>query len=419
MSRMNLLSSIRCAQSTLSPRRLAWLAIPLILFLAACGTASGGQPTPTPVPPVVSVEKAVFPVERGSIIMKKDLAGEVIPSKQDDLFFRASGFVNRIVVKQGDLVKKDDILAEIQVDDLMNQLQQANIDLEVARSNLSKAKGQRQLDLDRAKAEVVIKQKYVDMGAIDVQQAYGVTREKAQLNLDIANQNLTLAQQALEMMKADSNPYEEQAVQRSQLAVDRLQKLVSERQIVAPYDGQILRSLARPGTQVDAFSTMFVIGDPSELVVRAAMDYDLQDKLSADSAVTLRVISDAKDPKDMYAAKFLPNFLPISTVKKNEDTTTALTGLTTDYLYFSLPKDVPADKAPVGRSVFLSVILGKKDNVLLLPPAAIREYKGLNFVIVQEGTRRRRVEITEIGLKGTDRWEITADLKPGDQVLGP
>jgi hypothetical protein len=56
---------------------------------------------------------------------------------------------------------------------------------------------------------------------------------------------------------------------------------------------------------------------------------------------------------------------------------------------------------------------------LLLPPAAIREYKGLNFVILQEGDRRRRVEINEIGLKSTDRWEILGDLKEGDQVLGP
>ena len=53
-----------------------------------------------------------------------------------------------------------------------------------------------------------------------------------------------------------------------------------------------------------------------------------------------------------------------------------------------------------------------------LPPSAIREYKGFNFVIVQDGDRRRRVEINEIGLKGEDLWEIKADLQEGDQVLG-
>jgi hypothetical protein len=36
-----------------------------------------------------------------------------------------------------------------------------------------------------------------------------------------------------------------------------------------------------------------------------------------------------------------------------------------------------------------------------------------------EGDRRRRVEINEIGLKTTERWEVIADLQEGDQVLGP
>jgi adenine deaminase len=65
------------------------------------------------------------------------------------------------------------------------------------------------------------------------------------------------------------------------------------------------------------------------------------------------------------------------------------------------------------------ITLGRKDDALLLPPAAIREYRGLNFVIVQEGERRRRVEIQKIGLKSTDHWEVIADLQEGDQVLGP
>jgi multidrug efflux pump subunit AcrA (membrane-fusion protein) len=273
------------------------------------------------------------------------------------------------------------------------------------------------LDLDKANADVVIAQKHVDLAKIDVDQAFGTDKEKAQLNLDIAQQNLTLAQQSLNMMTSDSNPYEEQAVERSQLAVQRLEKLISERQILAPYDCQVLRSLARPGTQVDAFSTMFVVGDPSNLVVRAPMDNDLQSKLSANSEVSLRLESDPKDAKTTYPTQFLPNFLPITTIQK--DNSSSSSGLNTDYLYFTLPKNIPADKVPVGRSVFLTIIQGRKENVLLLPPAAIREYKGLNYVIVQDGNRRRRVEISEIGLKGTDRWEITADLKVGDKVLGP
>jgi len=116
-----------------------------------------------------------------------------------------------------------------------------------------------------------------------------------------------------------------------------------------------------------------------------------------------------------YPVSFLPNFLPMT---ENENSTTSFLP-TADYFYFEIGDGVPQDELVVGRSIFLNVVLGRKDDALLLAPAAIREYKGLYFVIVQEGERRRRVEITEVGLKAVDKWEIVADLQPGDQVVGP
>ncbi len=84
-----------------------------------------------------------------------------------------------------------------------------------------------------------------------------------------------------------------------------------------------------------------------------------------------------------------------------------------------MPAELSREELPVGRTVNLKIVLGRKDDALLLPPAAVREYKGLRFVIVIDGDRRRRVEINEIGLQSNDRWEVIADLNEGDQVLGP
>ena len=127
-----------------------------VIVLAACAPGSGGSPTPTPLPPVSSYEKSIFTVEEGPIVEEKQLMGEIVPSRQEELFFRASGFVTRVSVKQGDVVKKGTVLAEMQVDDLLNQLQQARIDLEVAQANLAKDKAQREYDIQKATAEVTI-----------------------------------------------------------------------------------------------------------------------------------------------------------------------------------------------------------------------------------------------------------------------
>lgn len=384
----------------------------LAVFLAACGTSRSGQPTPTPLPPLVSYEKAVYKVERGPIVSETKIPGEIVPSKQDELFFRASGFVTRVVVKRGDVVKKGDVLAEMQIDDLLNQLQQARIDLEVAQADLAKNKEQHDYDVEKAKADVAIWQKRVELAEMDVQSTNGENRKRAEIDLEITKQNLILAEQSLQLISDDVNTYLEQAVKRSELAVKRLEGLVSERQIVAPYDCIILKSLIRPGQQVDAFYTVFNVGDPTVLIVRTQYDYDLNSKLTKDTEASLFL---GADDLTSYPVHFLPNFLPIT---KTEEAAQSQTS-SADYLYFSVPVDMSREDIPVGRSVNLKIVLGRKDDALLLPPAAIREYKGLNFVIVMDGDKRRRVEINEIGLKTNDRWEIVADLQPGDQVLGP
>lgn len=384
------------------------------LSLAACGPGGLGGATPTPLPPLVNVQKAVFTVQRGPIVSLQDMTGEIVPSRQDELFFRSSGFITRVTVKNGDTVKQGDILAELQVDDLLNQLQQVQIDLEVAQANLAKYQAQRGFDIAKAEADVVIWEKRLALAQIDLDAAFGANKERAQLNYDITEQNLKTAQESLRLVKEDNNPYMEQAVKRSALAVERIEALLSERQIVAPYDAVILRVSIRPGQSVDAYFTAFVLGDPAELVVRTPINYDLVPLLNRDSEVTMYF---QRGDTQGYRLQYLPNFLPVSAPEG--DTARNLSARGGDNFYFRLPDDIPADEVRVGRQVSVSLLLGKKDDALLLPPAAIREYRGLHFVIVQDSDRRRRVEIEQIGLKTNERWEVFADLEEGDQVLGP
>jgi multidrug efflux pump subunit AcrA (membrane-fusion protein) len=384
----------------------------LIAVLTACSPGSGSKPTPTPLPPVLNYEKTIFKVEKGSIVSEKKVSADIVPSKQDDLFFRASGFINRVVVKQGDKVKKGDVLAEMQVDDLLNQLQQARIDLEVAQANMEKDKSQKLFELKKANSDVYVLQKKVELAKLALVDANDAETKKAQIYVDMAEADLALAQQNLELLSNESSTYMEQAVKRNELAVQRLEGMLTERQITAPYDGVILKSNIRPGQQVDAFFIVLSIGDPTDLVIRAQPDEELSKSLTQGSTAKLLIKADLKDG---YDVAYLPDFVPLTTTTETKSTV-----MTLDYIYFALPKDVPAAQVSVGRNVYLNVILGKKDNVLMLPPAAIREYKGLKFVIVQEGDKRRRVEINEIGLKSTDKWEvIAADLREGDQVQGP
>ncbi|MFZ6030969.1 MAG: efflux RND transporter periplasmic adaptor subunit [Chloroflexota bacterium] len=393
--------------------RVFYLVVCWMVFLSACGAGAGAKATPTPLPAIQQYEPTIYTVEQGPIVADTTLSGQVVPSRQDALFFRTSGFVTRVLVKEGERVEEGQLLAEMQVDDLFNQLEQANIDLAVAQANLAKAELARKYAVDRAQLNVTIAEARVALSELDMENAYSTAaKERAEIELTINQSNLELAKIALQEARDNAEAsYESQTVDRATLSVQRLEGYLTERQIFAPYAGVILKSRVREGNSIDAFQEAIVIGDPTVKVVRSPMDFDLRNVLGKDSEVTLKFSS---DDEVGYPVHFLPNFVPISDAVEETQTSSA-----PDFLYFELPEELQADEENLSRPVTLKVILGREEDALLIPPAAIRNYRGLNFVIVIDGDQRRRVEIYELGLQTPDRWQVIADLKAGDQVLGP
>lgn len=369
------------------------------LFLGACADAGRVAATPTPLAPQLSYEKTLYPVERGALVEEHSINGSIIPLKQEPLFFRASGYVSRVPFKGGDAVKQGDVLAEMQVDDLINQLQQAEIELEASQSNLENRQKAHAYEVARAEHGVKIAE-------INLEQA---TTSGGKYQLSLAEENLALAKLSLQQASESSFSAEEQAVKRTQLVVDRLKAQIAERQIVAPFDGVLFSHRLSPGKSVEAFETVITIGDPANLVVRTSRIEKLSDQVNESTEAYLVVLSE-KDKT--YPLKYLPNFTPIT----SNSIEAADEQFTNDYFYFEM-LEVP-QSASAGLAVEVMVVTGRQENALLLPPAAVREFGGLQFVIVSEGEKQRRVEV-RIGLEGLDRVEVIGDLQEGDLVVGP
>ena len=66
----------------------------------------------------------------------------------------------------------------------------------------------------------------------------------------------------------------------------------------------------------------------------------------------------------------------------------------------------------------VTVVLEQKDDVLWLPPQAIRTFEGRKFVVVQADGYQQRVDVT-IGIEGDDRVEIEDGLEEGQTVVSP
>ncbi len=388
----------------MSLRRILWifLAIFCLTPLAACSPSSNEAATPTPLPPAVSYEKTLYPVERGSIAEQYELNGVVTPRIQDRLFFRASGYISRAPFKGGDSVKKGDVLAELQIEDFLNQLQQAEIDLETAQINLVNQQKAREYATERAKHQV-------NLAQLSLEQARASGANQYQLG--IAEENLALSQLALQEATDQVMTYEEQAVKRNQLVVDRLNSQIAERQIVAPYDGVLFYHNLVPGMAIEAFEEVMTIGDPGELVIRTERVYELTKKLNEETEVWLFLNS---DDEEGYPLQFLPNFIPTSATEEAADTSQT----SGDFFYFAMPEPPDLSLIPVGKPVKVQAITGRKDDALILPKAAIREFGGLKFIIVREGEKQRRIEV-QTGLESTGGIEVIGDIQEGDQVVGP
>ena len=65
----------------------------------------------------------------------------------------------------------------------------------------------------------------------------------------------------------------------------------------------------------------------------------------------------------------------------------------------------------------MTVVLERKDDVVWLPPQAIRTFEGRKFVVVQEGDAQLRVDVT-VGIESEDRVEIEQGLTEGQIVIG-
>jgi len=125
----------------------ATLAGLLATLLAACGTASttsasaGQLQHPTAVAQPAAIARADTPGASITAI------GEVKPIQDANLTFQVAGTVAQVLVKEGDIVKKDQLLAILDTRAFDEKVSQAQAALQVAQAALQSAQAQKQIAL--------------------------------------------------------------------------------------------------------------------------------------------------------------------------------------------------------------------------------------------------------------------------------
>ncbi len=295
-----------------------------------------------------------------------------------------------------------------------NDLRLQQIEVERARTALEQAQDGLDplltIEVQRAQQELDrLKEQGVDpLLTIEVQRAQ---QELNRLREEGEDPLLVLevqrAQQELNWLKEGVDPILVNEVNQAQLALERLQAQVADAQIVAPVDGEVLSLTLYPGRPAEAFKAVIVVADPSAIEVSADLSSSQLKEMAEgqEAAVTLRAYPGQTWQGTVRRLPY-PYGSGGGTESLAEADTSARVGLEGDLSDLQL-----------GDLARVNILLEEKDDILWLPPAAIRTFQGRKFVVVQDADRQRRVDV-QIGIESVERVEILEGLEEGQIVVG-
>ena len=324
----------------------------------------------------------------------------------EPLAFAVDGQLAAFLVNEGETAEEGQILAELIMPDLLEQLEQARLDLSKTESELWVYESEQTFNLERAQLEVrrteLLLEQARNAGDADQIALQEVAFQLAQLNL--------------REVESRVDPSLVQAVARAELAVAALERQVEERRIRAPFAGQIvavgigLKSMRGPleppqrRAEVPAFSPFIVIVEPHpvELIVSS------QSARVSDLAVGQEVTAIHRWAQDK---PFPVRVAQMPTISSGDRFIPGYPG--------SIHLAIDGESPPLvaGEFINIEVVAAVRDDTLVLSDAAVRRFGGRTFVVVQDGDRQRRIDI-RIGLESPGMVEVLEGLNEGDIVVG-
>lgn len=353
-------------------------------------------------------------------VLKTDLdasifsSGRVVASEEQNVYAQIqAGKVKRLLATEGQLVKQGDVLAELDSEDIDYQIKAAQIQVSIAKENLSQLKsaGQTNFDLSLQTA-----QKSVD----DAKKAYDEKKllfssgAISQAELDASKSALDRAQTELTAAQRNYNNYGKQSqinIQNLSLkgAENTLSQLMASKEkmsIKAPFDGVISKVFVKIGAPVTSAAPLLTLSKVSPLVVEtniSEFDVDLV-SVGQEAVVTGDGFEDSYKAKVAYVA-------PIAeSVQSGQSSETVVK--------VKIELGQESTKFKPNFSANVEIKTAHLKGVLTIPYEAIYTTKeGEKWVFVENQGVIKQVTI-KTGVEGDLSVEVIGSgLKEGDQIV--
>jgi HlyD family secretion protein len=412
------------------------------------------------VPETAASNLDTAPVRRGTLVATVSATGAISPLREAALAFNATGSIGKLEVKQGDMVKAGQLLAQLDTRTLEFQLAQSEANLVAAQAKLDQLQNPSPADVAAAQA-----------GVVSAEAALAQLKTPTQTDLTIAKSDLDKAQAALARAQSDydriggaSNPFiamTPQSLALQQATLDYQKAVAVYNAKVNPSDSQLKQAqsaveqaraqlarltnptandlksaqanidqarAARDGakarlddaiirapfdgiaTHVDFDFGSFV--SAGRVVLGVADTSELRVKLNIDETdiARVRVGQDATIGLDAY-----PDVTLNARVTDVAATATTVQGVVNYVVTVTIkPGDVPVK---IGMTANANIVVARKENVLLVPNRAIRAASAKRFATVRKADGNFEEVEVKLGLANDLETEIVSGLSEGQPVL--
>lgn len=303
----------------------------------------------------------VAPVLRKSLNSYLVLNGIVEPERKVEIFSRLSAYVKQILKEEGAYVKENDILALLDDKEIGISYQQAKIQLEQAKLALGEAEANFKRSQELIKKDLISEQEF---------QTTEATYKQRQLDYENRQESF----KDLEL----------------QLNWTKIRSLS---------DGYITERLIEVGDRVTANQQVYTIEDFTPLLIRVFVP--TSDSLKLKTGMLAEVKTEIMEGSTFEGS--------VKLINPRVDVQTGTVKVTIE-VYDEARHLMP------GMFVEAKIVIGKKDNVLVIPRKAVLFKQNKTYVFVMENDRVSQREIG-LGLTEEDNVEVLSGLEQGEVIV--
>lgn len=363
---------------------------PLILILAL-GAGIGGYFYINKTEDANQVHYITEPVKRTTIDKNVLATGSVRASQRTEVGAQVSGKIISLNVKLGQVVKKGDLIAEIDASNQSNSLSTAEASLASYQAKLKSAQV-----------------------ALEVAQSNYARLSKLYKSDSASLSDLETAKNTLASAKATVDEVKSQ-IQTAQISVNDAKTNLNYTQIISPMDGIIVSVPVSVGQTVNSNQTsptIVQVADLSKMLIK--LEISEGDIAQVQEGQEIRFTTLA-EPNRTYQSK-IDTVDPALTTLTDNNYTEESGNTEAIYYYANALVDNADNRLRIGMTVQGQVNIAKRENVLVVPTSTLKKKGNKTTIQVLNNNQVEEKEI-QTGLSDSQYTEVISGINEGEQVV--